>query len=81
MSEDDYARAKTGGIEIAREAVFDETIRQVRVIVMDRNTNLAGTVTMPIERNRGEQDRSLWSRLRNTILPRSRDHRERLASL
>jgi hypothetical protein len=51
MSEEDYAKAMTGGIELTRQAAIDDTVRQVRVIVLDRNSDLAGTVTMPIARN------------------------------
>jgi len=50
MSEEDYAKAMTGGIVITRQAGLDETIRQVRLVVLDRNSSLAGTVTMPIGR-------------------------------
>jgi VWFA-related protein len=48
ISEEDYAKALTSGIEITRQAGLDETIRQVRLVVLDRNSGLAGTVTMPI---------------------------------
>jgi hypothetical protein len=48
MNEEDYAKAMTGGIELTRQTAVDGTIRQVRVIVLDRNSSLAGTVTIPI---------------------------------
>jgi hypothetical protein len=48
MNEEHYAKAMTGGIELTRQAALDGTIRQVRVIVLDRNSSLAGTVTIPI---------------------------------
>jgi VWFA-related protein len=51
MSEEEYAKAMTGGIDLARQERIDEKIRQVRVVVLDSNSNLAGTVTMPISRN------------------------------
>jgi VWFA-related protein len=50
LSGDDYAKALTGGIEFFQQAGLDETIRQVRLVVLDRNSDLAGTVTMPIAR-------------------------------
>ena len=51
MSEEDYAKAMKDGIEMMQQAALDEKIRQVRLVVLDRNSNLAGTVTLPIERN------------------------------
>jgi len=51
VSEEDYAKALTDGIELTRQERLDETIPQVRLVVLDRNSNLAGTVTMPISRN------------------------------
>jgi VWFA-related protein len=51
LSEEDYAKALSSGIEIARQERLDENIRQVRLVVLDRNSMLAGTVTMPISRN------------------------------
>jgi VWFA-related protein len=48
LSEDEHAKAMTEGIQIERQAALDGTIRQVRVAVLDRTSNLAGTVTMPV---------------------------------
>ena len=50
LSEEDYTKAMTGGIEFIQQAGLDETIRQVRLVVLDRNSSLAGTVTMPVSR-------------------------------
>jgi hypothetical protein len=49
MSQQEYAKALTDGIEITREAKLDATTMQVRVIALDRNSNLAGTVTLPLD--------------------------------
>ena len=46
MNEEAWAKAMTGGIELTRQAALDDTVRQVRVIVLDRNTSLAGTATI-----------------------------------
>jgi VWFA-related protein len=51
LSEQEYATARTAGLDVARTADLDRTIRQVRVAVIDRTSNLAGTVTMPIAGN------------------------------
>jgi VWFA-related protein len=51
MSEEDYAKAMTGGIEITREAGLDETTSQVRLVVLDRNSSLAGAVTVPVNQH------------------------------
>jgi VWFA-related protein len=51
LSEEEYAKAMTGGVEFMQQAGLDETIRQVRLVVLDRNSSLAGTVTIPIARN------------------------------
>ncbi len=51
LSEENYAKAMSNGIEITRQVALDEGVRQVRVVVLDRNSSLAGTVTMPIGRN------------------------------
>jgi len=51
VSEDDYAKALMSGIEITRQAGLDEAIRQVRLVVLDGNSGLAGTVTLPVARN------------------------------
>ena len=50
LSEEAYTKAMTGGVEFIQQAGLDETIRQVRLVVLDRNSSLAGTVTMPIGR-------------------------------
>jgi VWFA-related protein len=50
LSEEAYTKAMTGGVEFIQQAGLDETIRQVRLVVLDRNSSLAGTVTMPIDR-------------------------------
>ncbi|HEY3827222.1 MAG TPA: VWA domain-containing protein [Bryobacteraceae bacterium] len=51
MSEEDYAKAMAGGIDFGQEAGLDQTIRRIRLAVLDRNSNLAGTVTLPVSRN------------------------------
>ena len=51
MSEEEYAKALLTGIEIKWQAKLDPATRQVRVIALDRNSNLAGTVTMPLDPN------------------------------
>ena len=51
MSEEEYAKALRAGIEIKWQAKLDPAIRQVRVIALDRNSNLAGTLTMPLDHN------------------------------
>jgi VWFA-related protein len=50
MSEEEYAKALTGGIEITRDAMLDATTTRVRVVVLDRNSELAGTVTVAVDR-------------------------------
>jgi VWFA-related protein len=49
ISEAEYAKALTDGIEITREAKLDATTMQVRVVALDRNSNLAGSVTLPLD--------------------------------
>jgi hypothetical protein len=51
MTEEEYAKALRAGIEIKWQTKIDAATRQVRVIALDRNSNLAGTVTMPLDRN------------------------------
>jgi hypothetical protein len=51
MTEEEYAKVLRAGIEIKWQAKIDAATRQVRVIALDRNSNLAGTVTMPLDRN------------------------------
>jgi hypothetical protein len=51
MTEEEYAKALHSGIEIKWQTKIDAATRQVRVIALDRNSNLAGTVTMPLDRN------------------------------
>jgi len=46
LSEGEYAKALTDGIEITRDAKLDAATMQVRVIALDRNSNLAGSVTI-----------------------------------
>jgi len=46
LSAEEYANAMTDGIAITRRAKVDETVRQRRLVVMDRNSNLAGTLTV-----------------------------------
>ena len=48
LNEAEYAKAMMDGIDIVQPAALDDSIRQVRVAVVDRTSNLAGTVTMPI---------------------------------
>ncbi len=48
MSEEEYAGALKGGIEITRQAKLDAAVVRVRVVALDRNSNLAGTVTVPL---------------------------------
>jgi VWFA-related protein len=50
MSEEEYSKALAGGIEITREAKLDATTMQVRVFALDRNSELAGTVTVKVDR-------------------------------
>jgi VWFA-related protein len=50
MSEDEHAKALTDGIEITREAKLDAATQQVRVVALDRSSNLAGTATLPVDR-------------------------------
>jgi VWFA-related protein len=51
LSEEDYAKAMAGGIDFGQEAALDATIRRIRLVVLDRNSNLAGTVIVPVGRN------------------------------
>jgi hypothetical protein len=51
LSEEDYAKAMAGGIDFGQEAGLDATIRRIRLAVLDRNSNLAGTVIVPVSRN------------------------------
>jgi len=46
MSEQEYAKAQTDGIEIMEQVKLDASTGRVRVIVLDRNSNLAGTTTI-----------------------------------
>jgi VWFA-related protein len=46
MSAEEYAKALTDGIEITRDAKLDAATAQVRVVALDRNSNLAGSVTI-----------------------------------
>ena len=50
MSGEEYAKALAGGIEITRDAMLDAKTMRVRVVVLDRNSELAGTVTIPVDR-------------------------------
>lgn len=50
MSEEEYAKALTGGIEITRDAMLDAKTMRVRVVALDRNSELAGTVTVAVDR-------------------------------
>ncbi len=47
LSADEYAKALTDGIEITSEAKLDAASTQVRVVVLDLTSNLAGTATVP----------------------------------
>jgi VWFA-related protein len=49
MSQEEYAKALTDGIEITREAKLDATTMQVRVIALDRSSSLAGTATIAVQ--------------------------------
>lgn len=51
LSEEDYAKALRAGIQIKWQAKLDPATRRIRVIALDRNSNLAGTVTFPLDRN------------------------------
>ncbi len=48
LSAGDYAKASKEGIEITRVARVDGAATEVRVIVLDRNSLLAGTATVPL---------------------------------
>jgi VWFA-related protein len=49
MSEEEYAKALTGGIAVTRDVKLDASTMQVRVIALDRNSDLAGSVTLPLD--------------------------------
>jgi hypothetical protein len=51
MSEEDYAKALKAGIQIKWQAKIDPSTQQVRVIALDRVSNLVGSVTMPVNPN------------------------------
>ena len=51
MTEEEYAKALRSGIEIKWQAKIDPATQQLRVIALDRNSNLAGTITMPFDHN------------------------------
>ena len=48
LNEQEHVKVMTDGIDIVQPAALDDSIKQVRVLVIDRTSNLAGTVTMPI---------------------------------
>jgi hypothetical protein len=48
LNEEEHAKVMTDGIDIVQQALLDDSIRQVRLAVVDRTSNLAGTVTMPV---------------------------------
>jgi VWFA-related protein len=48
LSAEDYAKASKEGIEIARVARVEAAAKQVRIMVLDRNSFLAGTATVPL---------------------------------
>jgi hypothetical protein len=48
LSAEEHAKAMTAGIAVSRQTKAGETVRQLRVVVMDRNSNLAGALTMPM---------------------------------
>jgi hypothetical protein len=50
MSGEEYAKALAGGIEITRDAMLDAKTMRVRVVALDRNSELAGTVTVAVDR-------------------------------
>jgi len=50
MSLEEYTKAMEGGIEISQQAGLSGGARQVRVVAVDRGSELAGTVTMPLDR-------------------------------
>jgi VWFA-related protein len=50
MSGEEYAKALTRGIEITRDAMLDARTQRVRIVALDRNSELAGTVTVAVDR-------------------------------
>jgi VWFA-related protein len=48
LNEAEHAKVMTEGIDIMQQALLDDSIRQVRLAVVDRTSNLAGTVTLPL---------------------------------
>jgi hypothetical protein len=55
MSEEEYAKAMKDGIGTTRQVALDPATRQVRIVVLDRNSDStlagAGSVTVPLDRN------------------------------
>ncbi len=50
MSLEEYTKALKDGIEISQKAGLSAGARHVRVVAVDRRSELAGTVTMPLDR-------------------------------
>jgi VWFA-related protein len=48
LNEEQHAKVITDGIDIVQPTALDDSVRQVRIAVVDRTSNLAGTVTMPM---------------------------------
>jgi len=51
LGEDGHAKALTEGVDIPRPLAIDGATRQVRVTVLDHNSYLVGTATIPAGRN------------------------------
>jgi VWFA-related protein len=48
LNEEEHAKVIKDGIDIVQPAALDSSMIRVRIAVIDRTTNLAGTVTMPM---------------------------------
>jgi VWFA-related protein len=48
LNEEEHAKVMTEGIDIVQQTLLDDSIRQIRLAVVDRTSNLAGSVTLPL---------------------------------
>jgi hypothetical protein len=49
LSNQEYANALHGGVKVTEQATLRDTARQIRLVVLDCRSQLAGTLTIPLD--------------------------------